>query len=542
MHPRVVHVPKRWVGIFCGVLWTALVAGVAGQSSGVPSPPQHVTSTVDGNTVTLVWQATAVGVTGFIVDAALAPGGPSVARLAVPTSTLTVSAPNGVYYVRVRAVNAVGEGPPSQETTVIVASSSACGQPPSAPRALAAAVNGSMVAFTWQAPLSGGVERYELRAGTQPGTRGVAALNVGASLQFTVAAPPGTFYVVVVAHNGCGASPESTEVVVAVGSSGPSTCPRGNVCLVDGALVLSYPSYADRFPNGLPTAPGNWRWEALLNDLDAVVDVGGYDFVLLFTKTALPGTGFRVNSGASVRSPSARNNGMDWRFINRRYSVRDFGARLKGMPFLDTIGRPPSLSVMFHEIGHAWPVAPAYRVINRSTWNPATDPVAWLATSCDAQGHWCGPWYGGPTGGPLPNIPGLMAFNGNGPRFNPFDLHVMGLMGHAEVAQLTYFVEAPVGPLRPTPVRYPITQASIIESRRMRADAVYYVEGDGRRIPDTDPEMAHIRVLVVVAKQDNETLGDGERALLASIVQQLPVEWAIATYGRSQMTLPLLWR
>jgi fibronectin type III domain protein len=535
---------------FIAVVAFAPAVAVIWAQSGVPAAPTQVAATVIGNSVTLTW-VTPIGsppITGYIIEATLTPGGAVVARLPIAVAnSFSVIAPPGVYYVRVRAANGSVEGTPSNEVLVAVGQSQTCSEGPTPPRTLVAAVTGNAVNFAWQPPTSGVVDRYELRAGTQPGARTTAIVNAGSATTFSALAPQGTYYVAAVAINSCGISAESNEATITIGTSSPlpapsPQCPRVNACIVEGALVMSYASYAQVFPNALPTAPGNWAWEQILNDVDEVIDVGGYDFVLLFTKSLLPGTGSRVNSGAQLRGQNARNNGLDRRFVNRRYSVRDFGPRLKAMPFLDTIGRPPPSATIFHEVGHFWPVAPAYRVIDRTTWNPATDSVAWLATSCDPQGHWCGPWYGGQTGPALANVPGLMAVNGNGSRFNPFDLHVIGLMGYAEVSAFTFYVEAPTGPLRPTPLRYPITQDLIVASRRLRPDASEYVEGDGRRVPDVDPAMTDVRMLVLVIKQDNEVLTDGERAVMGSLVQGLPADWDFATYSRSRVSLPFLLR
>lgn len=525
------------------VLFAQSIVG-EGRQATLPGPPQQPVATVTGNHVVLRWGMPLSGAPaiGYIVEASLSPGGASVARLTVDASlTLAVAAPSGVYYVRVRAVSAAGQGPPSSEVAVSVGLPAPCSAPPTAPRSFVAAVDGNRIRFTWQAPASGDASRYEIRAGAQPGARTLATVDAGPVLSFDVAAPPGIFYVAAIAINGCGSSEESSEVVVTVRVPGGPPCPRLDACIEEGAIVLSYRSYAEVFPNGVPGAPNGWRWEQILADLDRVVDIGGYDFVVLFTKTALPGTaGPRLNSGAHLRSQGARNNHMDVRYVGRRYSTRDFGPRLKAMPFLDSIGRDVPTRTIFHEMGHFWPVAPAYMVIDRTLWDPRTDPVAWLATSCDPQGHWCGPWYSSPTGPPLPDIPGLMG--GRGARFNPFDLHVMGLMGYRDVSQFTYYVEAPPGLFRRTPERHPITQDSIIASRRLRYDATYYVEGNGRRIPDTDPEMADVRALVVVVKQSEESLTAAERAILRSTVLRLPPDWLNATWGRSNLTTPLLLR
>ena len=61
------------------------------------------------------------GATGFIVEAASAPGGPVIASLPLGSTTaVSVPAPPGTYYVRVRALNGCGPGQASNEVPVQV--------------------------------------------------------------------------------------------------------------------------------------------------------------------------------------------------------------------------------------------------------------------------------------------------------------------------------------------------------------------------------------------------------------------------------------
>jgi glucose/arabinose dehydrogenase len=86
----------------------------------VPAAPSGVTASTAGATVTLAWSGVA-GAAGYEVEAAASPGGGALATLPVGTvPMLSVSAPAGTYYVRVRAINACGAGPASAEATVVV--------------------------------------------------------------------------------------------------------------------------------------------------------------------------------------------------------------------------------------------------------------------------------------------------------------------------------------------------------------------------------------------------------------------------------------
>ena len=86
---------------------------------GAPSvnPPQ-----VSGSTVTLSWSPGSGGApTGYTLTASTTPGGAPIAAVpVVGTSISFANVPNGTYYVRVSASNALGTGAPSAEVTLTV--------------------------------------------------------------------------------------------------------------------------------------------------------------------------------------------------------------------------------------------------------------------------------------------------------------------------------------------------------------------------------------------------------------------------------------
>src|SRR5690606_8106207 len=85
-------------------------------------PPVAFRSAVDGNVVHLAWRAPTTGDTpaGYVLEAGSAPGLANLAVMRVgPQTTFTTTAPPGVYYVRVRAVDASGvAGQASNEIVV----------------------------------------------------------------------------------------------------------------------------------------------------------------------------------------------------------------------------------------------------------------------------------------------------------------------------------------------------------------------------------------------------------------------------------------
>lgn len=94
-----------------------------GACGGPPGPPANLTSRVTGNQVTLTWTASGGdAAASSVVEAGSSPGQSNVIVFDTGSvnPTLTAAAPNGVYYVRVRARNACGLGPASNEVVVSV--------------------------------------------------------------------------------------------------------------------------------------------------------------------------------------------------------------------------------------------------------------------------------------------------------------------------------------------------------------------------------------------------------------------------------------
>ena len=89
-------------------------------SSCLPAPaPQNLTSVTSGFRVTLTWSGLG---TDYIIEAGAAPGLANLynAALGSAVTSLSVDAPAGTYYVRVRARNVCGISPPSNERMVVV--------------------------------------------------------------------------------------------------------------------------------------------------------------------------------------------------------------------------------------------------------------------------------------------------------------------------------------------------------------------------------------------------------------------------------------
>ena len=184
-----------------------------------PERPQDAATAVVGNTVTLTWQAPSTGSAplGYLVEAALSPGGAVVgAFLVVDTSLILTAVPNGTYYVRVRSGNAEGISAPSNEVVVSVpGGNEPCTTPPHAPGNLTSSVSGSVVTLNWLAPDGGcAATAYVVQAGSTTGSSDIAVFNVGSASTLSTSAPPGRYFVRVTAVNAFGGSAASNELVV----------------------------------------------------------------------------------------------------------------------------------------------------------------------------------------------------------------------------------------------------------------------------------------------------------------------------------------
>jgi hypothetical protein len=128
-------------------------------------------------------------------------------------TTLNVGAPNGVYYVRVRARNAAGLGAPSSDIVVDVGNCN-----PAAPTNLAFTRSGSLVTLTWNAASGGAAPvGYRLEVGSVPGATDLLVQDtVGTATSLSATAPPGRYFVRIRARTSCGVGAASNETIIDV--------------------------------------------------------------------------------------------------------------------------------------------------------------------------------------------------------------------------------------------------------------------------------------------------------------------------------------
>lgn len=210
---------------FIGRFDAGEIAGAGAGSHAIPGAPANLTSSVSGNTVTISWTAASGDPTTYVIEAGSAPGAADLANFAtgILATSFTGVAPNGTYFVRVKARNPAGTSPPSNEITIVVgATPPPCTEPPRAVTELAATGTGTTATLTWKAPAGSPPTSYVLEVGSSSGASDVFNADVGNVTRLTGVAPPAIYFARVRAKNACGTSSPSGEV-----SFGTCTVPPG---------------------------------------------------------------------------------------------------------------------------------------------------------------------------------------------------------------------------------------------------------------------------------------------------------------------------
>ncbi len=232
---------ERVVADGTGVLNISSASGLLDYYPALPGNPPGVpalAAAVTGNTVTLSWAPDAAAGTpsSYTVFAGSQPGLNNLATIVVRgATTLTVTAPNGLYYVTVVGRNSFGAGPPSNEVAVQVGPPP-CTLPPTVPGPLTHTIAGSAVSLRWGPSPTAAM--YWLDAGSVPGASDVGSFPLSNVTSVTVGAPLGIYYVRVRASSACGVSPPSNEIAVTVNGAVPlPAAPTGLAATVTGNVV-----------------------------------------------------------------------------------------------------------------------------------------------------------------------------------------------------------------------------------------------------------------------------------------------------------------
>jgi hypothetical protein len=239
---------------FVGVLFAALMLAplLARDAGAQVNTPQALSATILGRGVTLRWQPPSSvnqPLTGYVIEAGASPGTTGVSQPLGNVLSYFVIAPNGRYYVRVRALFGVTPGPASNEIEVVVPPL------PTAPTNLAATVARFTVTLTWNFGFgSASVTGWQVHAGSAPGLSDLAIETVPSSTRLlTATVGEGIYYVRVFALNASGASPPSQEIVV---TTGPNICdlpstPTGFQAIAgQGGVILNWDAWTGYLPTG----------------------------------------------------------------------------------------------------------------------------------------------------------------------------------------------------------------------------------------------------------------------------------------------------
>jgi hypothetical protein len=240
----------------------------------VPGPPTNLVASVSGTTLTLTWGAPASGGAplAYLIDAGTGPGGSNIAAGVNVGNILGASAgvPVGQYFIRVRAVNGLGAGLPSNEVVAQVGSTG----PPGAPTNLDFTVLGGAVQLRWSAPATGGTPTgYNVEVGSDIGASNYGVVAVGNVTSVTnPSAPAGTYFVRVRATNAFGPSAPSNERII---TATPNSCVGAFVATLtwDTGSVTGTPYQSDidlhvREPGNVHVYYASRRGTTLLLDVD----------------------------------------------------------------------------------------------------------------------------------------------------------------------------------------------------------------------------------------------------------------------------------
>jgi surface protein len=228
---------------------------------GVPIQPTGMTATAGNEQVVLTWTApsndggsTILGYDVYVSTVSGVQGDQNNTELVTGTSFTVTNLVNGRnYYFEVAAINALGTGSPSIQTSAVPATI------PGPPQSLVVTPGDKLVVLSWTAPVDNGgsaITAYKIYMGTAQGTETLLT-TLGDVLTYTATGLTAgkTYYFEISAVNAAGEGANSTEVS-AVPSGSPAT-PGYSIGLLMWTLLLSLSGIlaADRMRRSVPSAP-----------------------------------------------------------------------------------------------------------------------------------------------------------------------------------------------------------------------------------------------------------------------------------------------
>lgn len=237
---------SRWIAAPAAPLITGITAAPAALSIAFQAPP---TSEIAFAPVTYEYS--------LDDGASWAPRVPAGITSPLDLAGLTSGAPLAV---RLRAVNGAGRG---LSSAMAVATP---GPTPGPPIGLTVtAMSGNTLTLSWLAPAnSTPATDYLLEGGVAPGQPLVAFAIGSAATTLTLTAPPGTFFVRMLAVAAGLVSVPSNEIQVFVRVPAPPSAPQHLLALVDGSDVAL--SWTNTFAGGVPES----LWLVVSGGIDAV--------------------------------------------------------------------------------------------------------------------------------------------------------------------------------------------------------------------------------------------------------------------------------
>jgi hypothetical protein len=212
-------------------------------STAVPAAPSGLRIVTASSTAMFTWTAPSLfsggAPTSYLLEAGGSPGTTFI-TLPIPgtgTSYSVPGVPPGTYYVRLRAVNAFGTGPASNEVLLVVGAGGF--GLPDPPTSLLAFVSGNLLTMTWSPPLGGGPPSgYVVEAGSASGASNIATLNSAVPTFSFSPVPNGFYFLRVRSRNAAGVSTATPEMMIVVGNvPSPPGAPSLNSGSVSGSTV-----------------------------------------------------------------------------------------------------------------------------------------------------------------------------------------------------------------------------------------------------------------------------------------------------------------
>ena len=223
--------------VVSGVVSIEGINMVLGPRPTVPGPPSGLLAARSAGGVTFTWLAPTNGgaATSYVLQAGLSPGATAV-TLASTTTTLTVpGVPPGTFFVRVRGVNALGTGSPSNQYML---TANAGGIVPNPPTFLIASTVAGRLTVTWAAPTLGPIDGYVLEVGSATGLSNIAVFNLATRLFTFDPVPNGFFFFRVRTRSGPNLSAPSNEMMIDPGGvPAPPSPPLSFSSSVNGGTV-----------------------------------------------------------------------------------------------------------------------------------------------------------------------------------------------------------------------------------------------------------------------------------------------------------------